>query len=165
MSAKVEMKPANDRELVICRLLDAPREKIYQAWTKPELIKQWFCPKPWTIASAVVDVRAGGSSNIVMRSPDGHEIPNPGVYLEVVPNEKLVFTNAFAKAWDPALIPNPGFKMVGTVTFEDAGNGKTKYTARVQHWSKEDCEAHAKMGFEAGWGICADQLEALVKSL
>jgi len=151
----------NDRQLVISRVLNAPREKLYRAWTTPELITQWFTPPPWKTVKAVMDVRAGGSSCITMQSPEGQEFPNPGIYLEVVPNERLVFTDAFTSAWAPSEKPF----MVGILTFEDAGPGKTKYTATVRHWSVADRESHEKMGFHQGWGISTDQLEALAQKI
>ena len=150
-----------DRELVLQRVLNAPREKLYRCWTTPELITQWFTPPPFKTVKAVMDVRPGGASCITMRSPEGQELPNPGVYLEVVPNEKLVFTDAYTAAWEPSAKPF----MTGILTFEDAGNGRTKYTARVRHWTVADREAHEKMGFHAGWGIATDQLEALAQKL
>lgn len=146
-----------DRELVLTRLINAPREKVYRAWTDPELLKQWFAPKPYTTPIVEIDVRPGGSAYFVMRGPDGKDLPNHGVYLEVVPNEKLVSTDAYVKAWEPSEKPF----MTLILTFEDEG-GKTRYTARVRHWTVADREAHEKMGFHEGWGICADQLEALV---
>ena len=76
----------NGRELVLERIINAPREKVFKAWTDPELMKQWFAPKPYTTPRVENDVRPGGSSLVVMRSPEGQEIPCPGVYLEVVPN-------------------------------------------------------------------------------
>jgi uncharacterized protein YndB with AHSA1/START domain len=151
--------PTSDRELVLSRLIDAPRERVYKAWTDPKLIPQWFAPKPWTTPRAEVDVRVGGANLIVMRGPDGTEFPNRGVYLEVVPNERLVFTDAYTKAWEPSEKPF----MTVVLTFEDVG-GKTRYTARVRHWTAADRETHEKMGFHQGWGLCTDQLEALVKS-
>ncbi len=145
-----------DRELVLTRLINAPREKVYRAWTDPELLKQWFAPLPYTTPAAELDVRPGGSAFIVMRGPDGTDLPNRGVYLEVVPNERLVSTDAYVRAWEPSDKPF----MTLILTFEDEG-GKTRYTARVRHWSVADREAHEKMGFHQGWGICTDQLEAL----
>src|SRR3982750_396172 len=100
MTANSVSFPA-DRELVLERMLNAPREKLYRCWTTPGLITQWFTPPPWKTVKAVMDVRVGGVSCITMRSPDGQEFPNPGLYLEVVPNEKLVFTDAFTDAWEP----------------------------------------------------------------
>ena len=146
-----------DRELVLTRLIDAPREKLYRAWTDATLLKQWFAPLPWTTPHAELDVRPGGASNIVMRSPEGNDMPCPGVFLEVVPNQRLVFTDAYTRAWQPSEKPF----MTVIVTFEDEG-GKTRYTARVRHWTVADREAHEKMGFHQGWGQCADQLTALV---
>lgn len=154
--------PASDssRELVLTRIIQAPPHKVYEGWTNPELMKQWFAPKPWSTPVVEVDLRPGGSNLIVMRGPDGAEFPNRGIYLEVVPNRKLVFTDAYTSAWVPSEKPF----MTGILTFEDAGNGTTKYTARVVHWSAADREAHEKMGFHQGWGQCADQLEALLQS-
>ena len=149
-----------EHELVLTRLIDVPREKLYRCWTEPELMKQWFAPQPFTTPVVETDVRPGGSSLIVMRAPDGNDMPNRGVYLEVVPNEKLVFTDAFTEAWVPSAKPF----MTGILTFEDEG-GKTRYTARVVHWTKEDKEMHEKMGFHQGWGICTDQLAALAATL
>jgi uncharacterized protein YndB with AHSA1/START domain len=157
---QTDATPANDRELVISLLIDAPREKVWRCWTEPALMTQWFAPRPWSTPSAEVDVRAGGSNTITMRSPEGQDYPNRGVYLEVVPNEKLVFTDAFTNAWTPS--EKPFF--VGILTFEDEG-GKTRYTARAAHWTKEDRDAHEKMGFHEGWMQCATQLEEVARGL
>jgi len=150
-----------DRELVLERVLNAPREKLYRCWTTPELVVQWFTPPPFKTTKAVMDVRAGGTSCITMQAPDGQEFPNPGLFLEVVPNQKLVFTDAFAGAWEPSAKPF----MTVILTFEEAGNGKTKYTARARHWTVADREAHEKMGFHEGWGIATSQLEALAQKI
>jgi uncharacterized protein YndB with AHSA1/START domain len=153
---------AADRALVLTRTYDAPRELVYRALTEPDMLKQWFVPKPWTISRAEVDVRAGGASLIVMCDPDGNEYPNRGVYLEVVKNEKLVFTDAYVKAWEPSDKPF----MTASMTLESLDGGKkTKYTARAVHWSVTDMEAHEKMGFHEGWGTCADQLGELLKTM
>jgi uncharacterized protein YndB with AHSA1/START domain len=161
MATKVEVSPASDRELVLCRIIDAPREKVFKAWTDPTIMKQWFAPKPFTTPIVETDVRPGGASYIVMKDPQGNEYPNRGVYLEIVPNEKLVFTDAFTQAWQPS--EKPFFTAV--LTFEDAGNGKTKYTARALHWTVADRETHEKMGFQEGWGLVTEQLEAVASKL
>ena len=149
-------------ELVLTRLIDAPREKLFRCWTEPSLLKQWFAPVPFTTPIAEVDLRVGGANRIVMKAPDGQEIPCPGTYLEIVPHEKLVFTDAYAGDWMPKAEGKPF--MTAIITFEDEG-GKTRYTARVRHWTKEDYDTHVKMGFHQGWGQCADQLAALAKSI
>ena len=147
-------------ELSLTRLIAAPRATLYRCWTEPELIKQWFTPRPWTTPSVEMDVRAGGSSKMIFRGPEGQEFPNNGVFLEVVPNEKLVFTDAFSDAW----VPSGKAFMVGTVTFTEEG-GKTRYDAVVRHWNAEDKAQHEKMGFHEGWGKATDQLEALANTL
>ena len=150
----------DDRELMLTRLIDVPRDKLWRCWTEPKLIVQWFTPPPWKTVHAEMDVRAGGSSTIMMKGPDGQEMPNRGTYLEVVKNEKLVFTDAYIGDWQPS--GKPFF--TGVLTFESEA-GQTRYTARVRHWTKEDRETHEKMGFHQGWGIATDQLAALAKTL
>jgi uncharacterized protein YndB with AHSA1/START domain len=160
MTTTNESSATVDHELVLTRLIDAPRDKLYRAWTDAELLKQWFAPLPYTTPVAELDVRPGGANRIVMRGPDGNDLPNRGVYLEVVENERLVFTDAYTKAWEPS--PKPFMTVI--LTFEDEG-GKTRYTARVRHWTAADRETHEKMGFHEGWGRCTDQLAALVAKL
>jgi uncharacterized protein YndB with AHSA1/START domain len=149
-----------DRELVLSRLIDAPPDKVYRAWTEAALLKQWFAPKPFTTPVAELDVRPGGANLIVMRGPDGNDMPHRGIYLEVVPNERLVFTDAYVSAWQPSDKPF----MTVILTFEKEA-GKTRYTARVRHWTVADRETHEKMGFHQGWGLCTDQLASLAANL
>lgn len=148
---------STDRDLVLTRLIEAPRAKLFRAWTEPSLLKRWFAPLPYTTPHAELDVRPGGASLVVMRGPDGNEFPNRGVYLEVIENERLVFTDAYTAAWVPSEKPF----MTVILTFADEG-GQTRYTARARHWTVADREAHEAMGFHQGWGQCADQLAALV---
>ncbi len=155
-----EMSP-DDRELAFCRVLDAPRENLFRCWTEPGLLTKWFTPPPYETLHAELDVQPGGASLVVMRGPDGIELPNTGIYLDVVPNERIIFTDAFTRAWEPSAKPF----MVGRLTFEDHGEGQTKYSVRVLHWSAADREAHEQMGFFLGWGIATDQLAALAATL
>lgn len=148
------------RELSLVRMIDVPPEKVFRAWTEPELLMRWFTPKPWTVSSAELDVRPGGSNVVVMRSPEGQEFPNRGVYLDVVRNERLVLTDAYTEAWKPSDKPF----MTAIITFENQG-GKTKYTARVLHWNEADRKTHEEMGFHEGWGKATDQLAELVATL
>ncbi len=158
---EVEVSSGNlDNELVLTRIIDAAPEKLFRAWTEPELLKQWYAPLPWTTPIAELDVRPGGTNFIVMRNPDGEEYRNPGVYLEVVKNQRLVFTDAYTAAWVPSAKP----WLTIILTFENEG-GKTRYTVQARHWSAADREQHEKMGFYEGWGITTDQLAALVTGL
>jgi uncharacterized protein YndB with AHSA1/START domain len=161
MATAIDVKPSSDRELVLARLIAAPRAKVFRAWAEPALLKQWWAPRPWTTPEAAFDLRSGGVSRVVMRSPEGQDFPYSGVFLEVVPNERIVFTDAFTDAWTPS--EKPFF--TGIITFEDAGNGKTRYTARARHWTVADRDSHEKMGFHQGWGQCVDQLEAVAAKL
>lgn len=151
---------SSEQELTLTCLIDAPREKVYRCWTDAELFKQWIAPLPYTTPVAEMDVRAGGSSFFLMKGPEGEEIPCPGVFLEVVPNEKLVMTDAYTRAWEPSGKPF----MTTIVTFEDEG-GWTRYTARCKHWSAEDRKAHEEMGFHEGWSQVSRQLAALAAKI
>ncbi len=147
-------------ELSITRLFEVPAAKLWRCWTEPALLVQWFTPPPWRTVHAETDVRPGGASYIVMQGPDGTQMPNRGVYLEVIPNKKLVFTDAYTSAWVPS--GKPFF--TGIITFDDEG-GKTRYTARALHWTAADSAAHEAMGFHEGWGKVAEQMAALAATL
>ena len=130
----------SDRELVLTRIIDAPREKVFRAWTDPELLKQWFAPLSYTTPVAALDVRPGGANMIVMRSPEGNDMPNRGVYLEVVENERPVFTDAYTTAWEPSEKPFPD------------GDPDLRGRGRKTSASVVDREAHEKMGFRERLG-------------
>lgn len=157
---RAEAAPSDDRALLVTRLIDAPRRLLFKAWTDPELLKRWAAPRPSTTTLVEIDARPGGANRVVIRDPEGNDYPHQGVYLEVVENERIVFTDAFSRAWEPA---ERAFMTV-IATFENQG-GKTRYTACARHWSVEDREAHERMGFHETWGTCTDQLERLVIGL
>jgi uncharacterized protein YndB with AHSA1/START domain len=148
------------RDLQITRLLNAPREKVWRCWTEAEHLVKWFAPKPWTTPYAKLDVRPGGAQIVTMRSPEGQDYPTNGLYLEVIPNEKLVWTDAYTGAWIPSA--KPFFTAILTFADED---GKTRYTATARHWNADDTQTHAKMGFDGGWNQCATQLEEIAAGL
>jgi uncharacterized protein YndB with AHSA1/START domain len=159
--ARMTTQAPDDRALVLERIVKAPRQAVWRCWTEGELLKQWFCPKPWGVSRAELDVRPGGRNFVVMQGPQGEQVPSAGVYLEVVPGRRLVFTDAFESAW----VPSGKAFMVGEITLDDTSEGHTSYTARALHWSAEDRETHEKMGFHQGWAIATDQLEALARSI
>lgn len=147
-------------ELTLSRLIGAPRAAVWRCWTEPELLKQWFTPRPWTTPVVEVDLRAGGANYLLFRGPNGEEFPNRGVYLEVVPQQRLVFTDAYVTAWVPSAEPF----MTAIISFADEGVG-TRYEARVRHWSEAAMKRHEEMGFHDGWGKATDQLEEVAKRL
>jgi uncharacterized protein YndB with AHSA1/START domain len=148
-----------ERELVLVRETEVPREKLFAGWTQPDLLLEWFTPAPWKTIACRIDLRPGGEFSSTMRSPEGEDFPNNGVFLEIVPNERLVFTDAYAPGWEP----NPGLFFTAVLTFEPLPNGGTHFTARARHWTTEACQRHAGMGFLEGWGTAFDQLVALVR--
>ena len=151
------------------RIVDVPREKIWAAWTTPKLLMPWFCPLPWKTIGCEIDLRPGGIFHTVMQSPEGQRFPNSGCYLEVIPNEKLVWTNALEPGFRPAkqAVANPDhpceeFMMTAMILLEPVVSG-TKYTAHVMHAHKAARIQHEQMGFKEGWGACLDQLVASLK--
>ena len=144
-------------ELSIERLMDAPVAAVWRAYT--DHLNEWFCPPPWRAELIEMDLRAGGRSAITMYGPDGEVMPNEGVYLEVIPERRIVFTDAFAQGWNPA-----GPFMVGGFEFEPEGD-KTRYRGWARHWTAEAKTQHEAMGFEAGWGKVAEQWEAVARRI
>lgn len=153
------------RDLSFERYVELPPAAIWAAWTQPEQLMPWFCPRPWTTVACEIDLRPGGLFRTVMRSPEGQEFPNLGCYLEVVPERRLVWTNALAPGFRPvaASAVESFFFFTGFLTLAAQGSG-TLYGARVVHATPEDCRRHAAMGFEAGWGKALDQLIEFVQS-
>lgn len=151
----------NERTLVVDRVLDAPRDAVWRCWTEPELLKQWYCPKPWHVPEADLDVRPGGRFNTRMAGPDGERIDVSGCFLEVVAGERLVFTDAYTEGF----IPAPSHFMTGFVVLEDAPGGRTRQRWGARHSSPDKANEHLEMGFEQGWNTATDQLEDLARRL
>jgi uncharacterized protein YndB with AHSA1/START domain len=149
-----------DLDLVLVRELNAPRAVIWRCWTEPEHLKQWFVPKPHRVTACHLDVRVGGACNTTF-DVEGAVMENKGVYLEVVPGEKLVFTDTYTEGWKPAAEPF----MTAIVTFEDIGGGRTRYTAVARHRNAESARQHRDMGFHDGWGTVATQLEEYARGM
>lgn len=147
-------------DLVLTRDIKAPREVLFACWTRPEHLVHWFVPRPHRVTKCELDPRPGGACNMTF-DVDGTEMDNNGVYLEVVPDEKLVFTDGYTAGWKPA--PEPF--MTAIVTFDDLGNGTTRYTAVARHRSAAAAQSHREMGFFEGWGTVATQLEAYAQGL
>ena len=155
-------------DLVLERVVDVPRELVWAAWTKPEHIKKWFTPAPWTTVYCEIDLRPGGIFRTVMRSPEGQEFSNAGCYLEIVPNEKLVWTSALGPDYRPAIraaVTGSCDELYFTaIIMLEAQGHRTRYTALVMHGDEATSKKHEEMGFYQGWGTVLDQLVALAKT-
>lgn len=150
-------------DLVLERVVDVSPQLVWDAWTKPELLKQWFCPKPWQTVECDIDLRPGGRFRTVMQGPDGQKMPeNSGCYLEVTPHQRLIWTAALQPGFRPQVAGAP-FLFTCVLTFEAAGKG-CKYTATALHRAPDEAQAHEKMGFHEGWGKALDQLVELMKT-
>ncbi|WP_321367759.1 SRPBCC family protein [Pseudomonas extremaustralis] len=153
----MNMQPA-EFELSISRLIDAPRSRVFRAWTEPALLQQWWGPHGMTTPECEMNLWVGGLFRTLMRAPDGTEYPTQGVFLDIIAPRRLVFTDAFMPGWIPSGKPF----MTAEVTLQEVEGDKTLYTARAMHWSLEDKLAHEAMGFHQGLGQSLDRLEALV---
>lgn len=151
-----------DLDLVLERTVDVPPHLVWRAWTRPEQLTQWFCPKPWLTSHCEIDLRPGGIFRTVMRGPNGEEEDNAGCWLEAVEHERLVFTGLMGPGFRPLDIPAgvPVFTCI--LTFEPAGKG-TRYRAHVMHRAAAAKTTHEAMGFHGGWGTALDQLVAMIK--
>ena len=162
----MEQAPAMARELVITRILNAPRERVWKALTEPERVKRWWGPKPYTAPVIKIDLRVGGKYLYCMRSPEGEDFWNTGVYREIVPMEKLVVSDSFADEHGNQ-VPATYYGMSAefpmelelTTTLEDIGGGKTRLTLR-----HAGIPAGEMMEMtEAGWNTSLDKLAASLK--
>ena len=145
----VEPAP-DDRQLIITRLLDAPRELVFKVWTQPEHVVRWMGPNGFTAPSCQMDVRPGGAYRTLIRSPEGKDHWMRGVYREIVEPERLVMTFA----WEDEA-GEPGHETLVTVEFADQG-GQTRLTFRQGVFqSVADRDSH-----QDGWSQCLDRLAA-----
>ncbi|MBW4579472.1 MAG: SRPBCC domain-containing protein [Tildeniella nuda ZEHNDER 1965/U140] len=147
----------SDREIIITRIFNAPRELVFKAWTEPKHIEQWFGPAGFTTRVEELDFRPLGHWRYVMIGTDGTEYPSEGVFREIVPPERIVTTDEFGEGIEQVLDADLPQGMVVTVLFEDLG-GKTKLTIQVMHETVSDRRKHEEMGVIAGWNSSLDCL-------
>jgi uncharacterized protein YndB with AHSA1/START domain len=147
-------EPAVDREFVITRIFDAPARLLFEAYSDPAQLTQWFGPKGWPLTLCEVDFRVGGRYRFGMTGPGGVQgQPFGGTYREIVPNRKIVYDSAFESP--------DAETMIVTVTFEERA-GKTTLTIHTLFGSVAMKQQHLGMGYEAGFGSALDQLGDLV---
>ena len=136
-------------------------QQIWKGWTDPETLMKWFCPRPWKVSHCRIDLRAGGEFSTLMQGPNGEKVPNSGCYLEVIYAKKLVWTNMMTEGFRPTAMDTHGFQFVATITLAKNEKG-TLYQAHLAHATEEGCKAHAKMGFQEGWGAAFNQLTEMM---
>src|SRR5262245_36094477 len=147
----------SDREIVMTRVFNAPRQLVFDAWTKPELLKRWLHgPDDWTFAVCEIDLRVGGAIRFVWRAPDGTEMGLKGTYREIVPPERIVHTEIFDTDW------TGGETLVTNLLTER--DGKTTAAMTVLYSSRESRDGALKSGMEHGVAAGYDRLERLMSN-
>lgn len=147
-------------ELIISRHIAAPASAVWDAWSDPAKLAQWWIPAPIECRVDKLDLRPGGGFVTRMREGGGDFQPHvDGCFLEAVPNERLVFTTVLTEGWQPV---DPWLALTAILTFE-AKDGGTLYSARVLHKTPEDSAKHEEMGFYEGWGTAIGQLAAMLE--
>jgi uncharacterized protein YndB with AHSA1/START domain len=146
----------SERELALSCALDASPAQVYAAWTGR--LPEWWGPHGMTTPHCEMDLRPGGAFRTVMRAPDGTEYPTRGVFLEVAPGERIVFTDAFDAGWQP----HENIFFTAIVTFTPLPADRTRLAARALHWTAASREKHEQMGFAQGWGESLERLAALL---
>lgn len=149
-----------DTDLHFTRHLSVPRALVWECWTSPVHIPHFFVPRPHKVTAVDINLRVGGRFNTTF-DVEGNEMQNHGVFLELIPDEKLVFTDTYTEGWKPA--PDPF--MTAILLLSDTPEGGTEYTAIARHRSPDKRKQHEEMGFYDGWGTVVDQLEAYAKGL
>jgi uncharacterized protein YndB with AHSA1/START domain len=153
-----------DLDLVLERTISVAPDRVWVAWTEPDLIVQWFTPAPWKTVACDLDLRPGGRFITTMESPEGQRYPNAGCYLEVDPGRLLVFTSVLGEGFRPVSPTNGAddLPFTGRIEISPASGGGTHYRAIAMHADREGCQRHAEMGFHDGWGAALDQLVTLM---
>lgn len=159
-----------DLDLVLERHIDSPKELVWRALVEPELLKKWFCPKPWQTVDCRVDLRPGGEFYTVMQSPEGTKFPSTGCFLDVVKHERVVWTSALQSGFRPVAPATEKDKacaeimMTCIITLQGEGN-RSHYKAHVLHGSQQQTKMHLDMGFNDGWNTCLTQMIELLKGM
>lgn len=160
----MSMPPIDPKlDLVLERVVDVSPRLVWRAWTEPQHLMPWFCPRPWSTVECRIDLRPGGEFYTKMRSPDGEDMEGgSGCYLEVVPERRLVWTSALGPGYRPAVGRVHDLFFTAYILIEPQGQA-TKYTAIAMHPDEEGAKRHEEMGFHGGWSTALDQLVEYAK--
>ena len=154
----LQVTTPSDREIAMTRVFDAPRRLVYDAVTRPELVKRWLGAfGGHTMEVCEIDLKVGGKYRYVWRNPDGSKMGMGGVYKEIVPQQRIVNTERFDEAWYPG-------EAVGTLTLTEQG-GKTTMTTTVLYESKAARDGVLKSPMETGVAASYDVLDGVLASL
>ena len=157
-SGTLQVTAHGDREIMIRRTFNAPRHLVFNAFTKPDLVKQWLLGPPgWSMPVCEIDLRVGGRYRYLWRHADGNEMGMSGVYREVVPPERVVSTEKFDQAWYPG-------EAVGTILLAETG-GKTTVTQTVLYDSRETRDGVLKSPMESGLTASYDRMEEVLAAM
>ena len=148
------------RDLVLSKDLAATPAQIWAAWSSPELLATWWAPVPFKTEVQKMELVTGGAFDTAMSGPNGEHFAGRGLFLEVVPQQRIVFTDTLEEGYRPGKEPF----MTAIITLEPLETG-TRYTALVRHKDEETCKKHEEMGFFPGWGTVMDQLEQVAQGL
>ncbi|MEP7221227.1 MAG: SRPBCC domain-containing protein [Novosphingobium sp.] len=151
-----DSQTTDPHELSVTRFIAAPPEKVWHVMA--ERLTEWWCPLPWRAEFVAREMRPGGRAEMMFHGPDGEQHPQNGIYLAWDEGRRFAITDAITAD----LMPHGPF-MIGIWEIASEADG-TRYTATSRHWTAEASEKHQTMGFEAGWGACADQLKALCEA-
>jgi uncharacterized protein YndB with AHSA1/START domain len=147
----------SDREVAMTRVFDAPRHLVFEAWTKPDLVKRWlFGPDDWRLAVCEMDLRVGGAARFLWRDGDGKEMGMSGVFREIAPPDRLVFTEIWDEDWT-------GGEALNTIVLTEHA-GKTTLTQTVRYSSRAARDGALKTGMEHGAAVSYDRLAELLTS-
>jgi uncharacterized protein YndB with AHSA1/START domain len=161
MSKHFTINPKLD--FVLERFIDAPKDLVWEALTKPEHLKEWYMPKPWGVVSdCEMDVRPGGIFSIDIATAEGQEFPNLGCFLEVIPMERLVWTSMLFPGYRPAVFDD--IPITAIITMESVGTG-TRYVFTALHRDEADFEKNKATGWQQGTEIALDQFVAHLRSM
>lgn len=152
-----------NRDLELIRDVAVSPEAVFAAWTDPESVKQWLAPRPYSVPLCEIDLKPGGGFRTVMNDPDGEQMADStGCYLEIVPNERLVWTSALTTGYRPQ---DESMPFTAILEFQPNGSGGCTYRAIAVHQDPAGLKQHEEMGFHDGWSTVVDQLVEHIQTI